>query len=136
MPFWHAIRYRHGDITATAYPDRRFRAITCLSVIEHGVPLDPFISEVKRLLQDGGVFVFTTDFAADGVDDAGLEDVRPFGLDWQIFNRDSLQDLVDRFLASGFSLLQPTTTSLEHSQRPITWKGREYTFALVALQTA
>jgi 2-polyprenyl-3-methyl-5-hydroxy-6-metoxy-1,4-benzoquinol methylase len=64
MPFWHKIRYQMADLTATAYPDRYFGAITCLSVIEHGVSQDKLISEIRRLLLPGGLFILTTDYDA------------------------------------------------------------------------
>ena len=34
------IRYLPGDLTRTPFPGNHFDAITCLSVIEHGVPLE------------------------------------------------------------------------------------------------
>jgi len=34
------IQYLHGDITQTDFPDAWFDAATCMSVIEHGVPLE------------------------------------------------------------------------------------------------
>ena len=42
------VRYEPGDVTATSYRDGWFDAITCMSVIEHGVPLDRFAAEAAR----------------------------------------------------------------------------------------
>ena len=48
------VRYEPGDITAMAFADQSFDAMTCMSVIEHGVPLEPFAAEAARVLRPGG----------------------------------------------------------------------------------
>jgi len=40
------ITYKYGDITHTEYDPATFDAITCLSVIEHGVDLDAYFREM------------------------------------------------------------------------------------------
>ena len=44
--------FRYGDVTDTGLPTGHLDAITCMSVIEHGVPLEGFIAESARLLRD------------------------------------------------------------------------------------
>ena len=48
------IRYIPGDLTHTPFPDGYFDAIACLSVIEHGVPLQNYFREMYRLLKPNG----------------------------------------------------------------------------------
>src|SRR4051794_32416990 len=66
MPYWNTVRYVCADLTRTPYPDQSFGALPCLSVIEHGVPVDALIAEAYRLLRPGGLFLLTTDFDATG----------------------------------------------------------------------
>jgi hypothetical protein len=42
------IVYEHGDITRTGYASGRFAAVTCMSVIEHGVDVSRFFAEMGR----------------------------------------------------------------------------------------
>jgi SAM-dependent methyltransferase len=133
MPFWHKIEYRQGDITSTPYDAHSFAAITCVSVIEHGVPLDAFVREVARLLRPGGICVFTADYDASGQAKNGPK-MRLYDLEWRIFDRSELWQLIAQFLAYGFSLLRPDEINDSHSTRPILILGKAYTFVLVALR--
>ena len=42
-----------------------------MSVIEHGVPLEPFLAETARILPPGGLLVVSTDYDQDPPDTAG-----------------------------------------------------------------
>lgn len=134
MPYWHRIRYVWSDLTATSFRDAEFAAITCLSVIEHGVPLERLVSEVRRLLRPGGVFVYTTDYDATGQPHDIDANFRAFGQPWTIFTPEGVSALNNRFLRAGFSLLRPTDVNWSHTERPIAWSGEQYTFILVALK--
>jgi SAM-dependent methyltransferase len=134
MPYWHAVQYTCADLTKTPYPDRSFGAITCLSVIEHGVPLDAMAIEVDRLLRPGGLFLFTTDFDGTGQPHAIDAKFQVFGQSWTIFNREALDRMIERFRNRGFTLLDPVQSDGTHHERPISWNGQDYTFTLVALR--
>jgi hypothetical protein len=108
--------------------------VTCLSVVEHGVPLERMAAEVDRLLRPGGLFVFTTDFDSTGVPHEIDPSFKVFGQAWQVFTLEGLDGLIDHFRRRGFAMFDPSRVSLEHDQRPVRWKGQEYTFALVTLQ--
>lgn len=136
MPFWHRIRYRVADLTRTPFPDTYFAAITCLSVVEHGVNPDALVAEVRRLLRAGGVFVLTTDYDATAGGHAIAAGFRVFGQPWTIFDRNALQALCSRFLEAGFTWLHPGDLRLEHALRPIRWNREDYTFALAAFRAA
>jgi len=134
LPFWHRIQYRAADITCTPYASRSFAAITCLSVIEHGVPAEGLAQEVARLLRPGGIFVLTTDFDPTGERHVIPRDLKPFGLDWQIYSLDGLVSVLTRFERAGLTLLDPDQTALKQPERPVSWSEHTYTFALAALQ--
>jgi SAM-dependent methyltransferase len=134
MPYWHKIDYRAADLTKTPYSDGQFAAITCMSVVEHGVPLEPFVDEVKRLLRPGGLFVFTTDYDASGTPHEIDPQLRLFGQTWTIFTPETLRALVDRFLARGFTYLDPGSLDGTHPESPVHWNDQDYTFVMVALR--
>ena len=56
------IRYKHGNIIKTNFKDAFFDAVSCLSVIEHGVNLKLYFNEMFRILKPGGVLVTSTDY--------------------------------------------------------------------------
>lgn len=134
MPFWHRIRYLEGDLTRTPFPDGRFAALTCMSVVEHGVPLDGLVAEAKRLLRPGGLFLFTTDFDGTGAPHDIDPRFRVFEQAWRIFSRQTLDELCGRFLAAGFTWLEPGARSMDHAERPVHWNDQDYTFVFVGLR--
>ena len=134
LPYWNSIRYACADLTRTPYPDQSFGVLTCLSVIEHGVPIDALIAEADRLLRPGGVFLLTTDFDATGAPHEIDPRFKVFGQSWRIFTPDSLDEVLDRFRRRGFELLDPSRVDRTHTDRPVHWQGQEYTFTLVALR--
>lgn len=119
------VLFRYGDITATDFPAGRFDAITCMSVIEHGVPVDAFLAESARLLRPGGVLVVSTDYDADPPDTSG---VVMYGQPVHIFSPDEVRELVARAASHGLDLLGDLT--LDHAERPVHWTrtGLDYTF--------
>jgi SAM-dependent methyltransferase len=134
MPYWNRISYQTFDLTRTSYADHSYALITCLSVIEHGVPVDALVSEVTRLLKPGGIFVFTTDYDATGQTHVVAPELRPFGLDWKIYSQPELWEVIGKFQRAGLSLLEPENVADHHEACPITWEGQSYTFVMVALR--
>ena len=134
MPYWNSIHYQAADLTHTSYPDHTYALITCISVIEHGVPVDALVTEVTRLLKPGGIFIFTTDYDATGASHVVAPDLRPFNLDWKIYSRLDLWEIIGKFEHAGLSLLEPNSVADKHEACPITWEGQSYTFVMVALR--
>lgn len=119
------VLFSYGDITATTFPDARFDAITCLSVIEHGVPQAPFLAESARLLRPGGVLVLSTDYDQDPPDTSGH---LAYGEPVTIFGPDDVRRLVGVAREAGLELLGELRT--EHRERPVHWArtGLDFTF--------
>lgn len=119
------VLFRHGDITATDFADSRFDAVTCMSVIEHGVPLELFLREAARILRPGGLLVVSTDYDQDPPDATGRT---AYGVPVHIFGPDEIRELVR--IAEGCGLRLDGELVLEHAERPVHWArtGLNYTF--------
>lgn len=125
------IHYRPGDLTRTPYPDEFFDAITCMSVIEHGVPLDAYFREMHRLLKPGGVLITSTDYYPTPIDTRGLV---AHGCPVKIFSKPEIQSALA--LAQDIGLRLTGDLDLECAEKPIRWEpyGLEYSFVLFTLQ--
>jgi SAM-dependent methyltransferase len=120
------VRLVPGDITATGFPGQSFDAITCLSVIEHGVPIKAFFVEAARLLRPDGVLFVSTDYDQDPPDTSGKT---AYGQPVHIFSPDGLRAIVAHADDAGLRLVGDLR--LDHAERPVSWPriGVRYTFA-------
>jgi SAM-dependent methyltransferase len=125
------IRYIPGDLTQTPYYDAFFDAITCMSVIEHGVPLDAYFREMFRLLKPGGLLITSTDYYPTPVDTRGQSE---HGAPIKIFSRPEIEAALQLAKSIGFE--QTGELNLNCTEKPIHWKqfGLEYTFVLFTLR--
>jgi SAM-dependent methyltransferase len=125
------IRYLPGDITRAPFPDEFFDAITCLSVIEHGVPRESYFREMHRLLKPGGVLITSTDYFPTPIDTKGM---LAHGAPVRIFSKPEVQAAIS--LAQGIGLMPIEELDLECTETPIRWDayGLAYTFVIFTLQ--
>lgn len=129
MPCSDVIRYEIGNFTHTKFADDSFRAVTSISVIEHGFDGDALLKEVSRILQPGGYFVATFDYWSEKIDTSGI---KIFGMDWKIFSRQEVLAFVE--LASTYGLSPVGALNPECKDRAINCGGKQYTFAWLALE--
>jgi len=125
------IRYLPGDITRTSFPDGHFDAISCMSVIEHGVPLEAYFREMYRLLKPGGLLITSTDYYPTPIDTQGMT---AHGSPIKIFTKPEILAALALAERIGF---QPTgDLDLDCEDKPIRWEkyGLEYTFILFTLR--
>ena len=125
------IRYLPGDMTRTPFAEGFFDAITCLSVIEHGVPLEAYFRESYRLLKPGGLLITSTDYFPTPIDTRGQQE---HGAPIKIFSRPEIEAMLQLAQSIGFELTGDV--DLECGERPIRWEkfGLEYSFVLFTLR--
>lgn len=122
---------RQGDLTRTPFAASMFDGGICISTIEHGVPLDRFFTESRRILKPGAWLFVTTDYwepriplPADTIAD---------NLPWRIFSKEDIEELIELGATTGFSLEQQTPIP-PCTDRCVAWNGQAYTFALLVFR--
>ena len=123
------IVYHHSDITQTGLDSAVFDAITCLSVIEHGVNLRSYFREMSRLLKPGGVLITSTDYLDTRVTAGGQT---AYGAPIHVFDRAELVEALEIASQSDLSPLGPL--ELSSDERIVNWKGHRYTFVIFSLR--
>lgn len=98
------IIYEYGDITKTRFPDRSFGAITCLSVIEHGVNIGEYFREMSRILRPGGILFTSTDYWFEQIDTG---DKIAYGSPIRIFNPHGIAKCLHIAKNTGLELMEP-----------------------------
>jgi SAM-dependent methyltransferase len=126
LTFWR------GSLTDTAFPAGEFDVVTCLSVIEHGVSLDDFFTEMARLLAPSGHLLVSTDYREPKLSAAEVPRSTTFGQPWTIFSRREIDDLVTAAARHDFRLVEPIRWGTGGA--PIRWAGRQYTFIFLAFR--
>ncbi|MDP9168984.1 MAG: class I SAM-dependent methyltransferase [Acidobacteriota bacterium] len=126
-----SIQYLPGDITRTTFPDDCFDAVTCLSVIEHGVPPDAYLREMHRILKPGGLLITSTDYYPTPIETRGQT---AHGAPIKVFSKPEIQQLLKLAVEIGFELTGDL--DLECTDRPIRWDqfDLEYTFVIFTLR--
>lgn len=120
-----------GDLTRTRFPDATFDVIGSLSVIEHGVPLGAYFSEMWRLVRPGGMLITSTDYWHEPVDPRGQT---AYDVPIRVFTSADIDAMIALAERHGFRLTGPLGTVCD--ERAVTWKryGLSYTYISFALE--
>ena len=125
------ITYHYSDITQTGLDSEAYDAITCLSVIEHGVNLRSYFCEMSRILKPGGVLITSTDYFETQVDTRGQ---MAYGLRIHVFTREEIAEALE--IAGQFGLTPIGSLDLSAEEKVVNWKAYDlnYTFVIFSLR--
>ena len=125
------IHYWNGDITRTEFADGFFDAASCLSVIEHGVPLEAYFREMHRVLKPSALLITSTDYYPTAIATTGMT---AHEAPIKIFTKPEIEEILKIAERAGFELTGEV--DLDCPERPIKWEtyGLEYTFLLFTLR--
>lgn len=125
------IVYEPVDITKTSYPAAHFDAVTCLSVIEHGVDLRRYFEEMSRIIVPGGLLITSTDYWDTPVDTRGQS---AYGVPIRIFTKADIVAALE--LAHNFGFEALAEPDLKTAEPVVHWKAYDlrYTFVIFSLR--
>jgi len=105
--------------------------VTCMSVIEHGVPLRAYFTEMFRVLKPGGLLITSTDYHNEPIDSSGK---MAHGAPIKIFCRQEAGEMIALAQDCGFEATG--SVDLSASSRLIRWEEHEleYTFLIFTLR--
>jgi len=125
------IEFIPGDLTKTSFPDNYFDAITCISVIEHGVDEIKYFKEMYRILKKGGLLITSIDYWENEIDRMnGLAYNNPI----YVYNKNSVRILLEKAQKQGFVLFGPEI-DLNCKNKVVKWKkfSLDFTFLIFSL---
>ena len=124
-------KLHNRDLTRTRFADASFDLATCVSVIEHGVSFERFLSEANRILKPSGLLFVTADYWEDPVDVSDVPD--QYNRPWTILSRRDIEQLLALASQHGFELCENDATIPPCDDRCIVWQEKEYTAIAIGL---
>lgn len=121
-----SIIYRNCDITKTKFDVNTYDAITCLSVIEHGIDLNEYFKEMSRILKPGGILIVSTDYFETPIDTKGKT---AYGAPIHIFSKNEIVKILE--IAAKFGLTPLFPIELDCDEKVVNWKKLNYTFIVI-----
>jgi SAM-dependent methyltransferase len=129
MPFNKFIRYVNANFMKTDFPDNLFKAVTAISVIEHGFNPHALLKEMSRIVMPGGYFISSFDYWPQKID---TKDTKFFDMDWIIFSKQDVEDFVS--LAATYNFFPVGEMSFDSETPLIHCANKEYTFGWLVLE--
>ena len=123
------LSYEYGDITQTRFKENTFDAITCLSVVEHGVDLKAYFKEMSRILKPNGLLITSTDYYESPTKIHGK---MAFGVPIHIFSKDEILAAFNSVREFGLEFTE--AIDLGCQERVVSWEGFTYTYLIFTLQ--
>jgi SAM-dependent methyltransferase len=120
------ILYEPCDITKTNYENNSFDAVTCLSVIEHGVDFNSYFKEMSRILKVGGILITSTDYYETPVDTKGQI---AYGVPIHIFTKEEIEEALNISRKYGLFLTSPL--DLNCDEKVVCWKQYDLRFTFL-----
>jgi len=120
------------DLEKTNYESSFFDFISSLSVLEHGVNVSNYLSEMNRILKPGGFLLTSTDYWPEKIETVSNVYDRPS--QDVIFDENEVKEILAKAGKNGFSLYGQM--NFDFQDKVVKWKktGKEYTFIFFCLQ--
>ena len=129
MPGQGFIKYETTDFMHTPFADASFKAVTSISVIEHGFDGKSLLKEMSRILVPGGYFIASFDYWPEKIDTTGI---KFFGMDWLLFSKQDVVDFIKQ--AANFGFKAKGNLNFKSEDSPIDCAEKKYTFAWLVLE--
>ena len=126
------IKFSVQNLTETNYEDAFFQAVTCISVIEHNVPLDKFAEEMGRILKPGGLLLVSTDYWSEYIDCEGIYPYTFEAGEMKIITPKDMTEFTEMARENGMEPCEPL--QFETTDKAVRWErtDRDYTFYFAA----
>ncbi|MCS3638158.1 class I SAM-dependent methyltransferase [Salinibacter ruber] len=122
------ITYKKDDITSTTYDRNTFDAVTCLSVIEHGVEVDDYLEEMSRILKDNGILLTSTDYSKYGTETGNK---KAYGTNVRVFTEEGIKSLLDEAKKNNLSL--DSRLIFEDHDNVVRWERMDLEFTYIIM---
>lgn len=120
------ILFEYGDITRTKYPNAHFDAITCLSVIEHGVNVELYFKEMSRVLKLNGLLFTSTDYWSEPLNTQGKI---AYGAPVKVFTSEEINRLINIAAGYGLKIIEPLV--LDCDKRVVKWDEFKISYTFI-----
>ena len=120
------IHYQFADITQTRFKENTFDAITCLSVIEHGVNMRAYFKEMSRILKPNGILITSTDYFEDPID---TRNQKAYGVEVHILCKEDVMSALN--FASEFGLEPTGQIDLQSIEKAVCWERFNLGFTFI-----
>jgi len=120
------------DLEKTNYEASFFDFISSLSVIEHGVNISNYLSEMNRILRPGGFLLTSTDYWPEKIETISNVYDRPSND--VIFDKNEIKEILADVNKNGFSVYGEM--NFDFRDKVVKWKktDKKYTFIFFCLQ--
>ena len=125
------------EMSNSNYIDDYFDFVASISVIEHGVDVFAFITEMKRVLKSGGILAISTDYWDEKREFPGKF---PYGKEFgtmKLFSKKEILEICDYAIANGFEIINNQLNfDLDCYEKAVRWErmDEEYTFCFIPLR--
>lgn len=123
------IKLVRGNLCKSDFPENKFKAVTSLSVVEHGITWEEYFKEMSRIIKPNGYLLTSTDFWHEKINTNG---VYVYGTPMKIFTPDEIREALSIAFKYGFKKIP---IDIPKCNEPcVFFEGFNYTFLLFVLQ--
>jgi 2-polyprenyl-3-methyl-5-hydroxy-6-metoxy-1,4-benzoquinol methylase len=122
------------DLEKTNFQDNMFDYITSLSVIEHGVNIENYFKEMKRIMKKDGILLTSTDYWPDKILNIVKTKHNPKHHPDNVFSREEMKNVLKAAEHNSLVLTEPIDFTYEDKVVHYDVTGLDYTFIFFALK--